>query len=123
MAFLSAGQVLKVKILAEGSQISRDRALGFKEGGATGDLSGNYDPATNRWTNPSSGSDRVTSGGIDPGDVFPMSCDPRVFAETSVGDPTRVSGSAKARLGLALVVCSTDIKPKYPALYYVFSKV
>ena len=120
-SILSAAQVARIKILVEGSQIERDRTFGFKEGSATGDLSGNFDPDAKIWTAPSSGPDKVTSGQIDPGDVFPMSCDPRVFATTSYGVATRVN-SAKARLGLALVVCSTDIKPKYPALYYVFPK-
>lgn len=123
---LNTAEANEIRILAENSQILRDRTLGFKEGGATGDLSGNYDPISKLWTNPpSSGPDNVGAGGtnaIAPGDAFPTSCDPRVFAETSVGNPTQISNSSKARFGLALVVCSTDVKPKYPALYYIFPK-
>ena len=119
---LNAAQVERIRGLSEYSQILRDRTLGFKQGAATEDLSGNFDPLTNIWTNPSSGPDSVTAGQIDPGDTFPASCDPRLFATNSSGVNSAVN-SARSRMGLALVVCSSDIQPKYPALYYIFPKV
>ena len=113
---LDANEVASLKILKESTQILRDRTLGFSSGPFTGDLSGNFNKSTGIWTNPASGIDKVTNGAIQANDTYKLGCDPRLFANGSLS----VANAASKRLGLALMLCSTDTKPKYPALYYIF---
>ncbi len=117
-----------LKTVIAGSQMLRDRTLGFDASKSfTGNIGGNYDPASQVWTNPASGSgddDLINSGEITPnppganlGSTFKIGCDPALFKSGQLQ-----TGSAKARLGLALVACSTANPPKYPALYYLFPR-
>ena len=107
-----------INALSESTQILRDRTLGFKTGSFTGDLSGNFKPDTGIWTIPVSGDDEINAGALASGDTFKLGCDPRYFSQGQLS-----GSSSRSRLGLALVLCSVENKPKYPALYYVFPKV
>ncbi|MGB3291824.1 MAG: hypothetical protein WBB01_02400, partial [Phormidesmis sp.] len=115
---LDADESKIINAFSENTQILRDRTLGFKTGSFTEDLSGNFNPSTGIWTNPSSGNDRVNAGQVGTGSTFQIGCDPRQFAQGELA-----GSSSRARLGLALVLCSVGNKPKYPALYYIFPKV
>lgn len=115
---VTAATAIEIKLIAEGTQILRDRTLGFKEGYVGGDLGGGFDPSTGVWTNPS-GSDKVGSVGNNA--EFFTGCDPLLFEQGSAINPA-ASNSKKARLGLALIACNRDPKPKYPALYYIFPR-
>ncbi len=113
---LTAEEKAVVTQLVAGPQLERDRKLGFRQGFASEDLSGNYDPTTGIWTNPPTGNnDSVSAGQIDPNDKFKISCDPRKFAQGDLA-----SGNSGARLGLALVICGINNPIKYPSLYYLF---
>lgn len=88
--------------LSQGSQFSRDRALGFRDGSMpTSPLTSNSLP----WNN-DTGIVGTTVGGAQ----LITGCDPDIFTE-----------STNANIGLALAFCvDVQKKPKYPALYYLF---
>ncbi|MDV3352882.1 hormogonium polysaccharide biosynthesis protein HpsA [Leptothoe sp. LEGE 181152] len=114
---LSADEAKALDLLITGSQILRDRVLGFNTTSAfQGDVlpAGNYNITTGIWTNPS-GSDEVSAGELETGDTLQLGCDPDIFR-----DGTASSGSKRAQLGLAVVMCAYGNGPKYPSLYYLF---
>lgn len=123
---LDADERAVLEFLIEGNQILRDRTLGFAVDAAfTGDAdpAGDFDPATGVWTNPADASAKVESGEVDEGDKYTLGCDPSSFESDDGSSGIDASSSSKkAKLGLALVTCSTQMQPKYPALYYLFPR-
>jgi hypothetical protein len=120
---LDADELKALQIIASGNQILRDRTLGFKTGVFLNSSSTNFNNSTGVWTNPTSGSDQVNAGQIDPGDTYKLGCDPSSFARGTSSGIGGSSGSSRARLGLAVALCSFDNSPKYPSLYYLFPVV
>ena len=121
---ITQAESLEIRVIAENTQIIRDRTLGFSKGAFTGNISGNFDAGSGIWSNPVSNSlpkdqkdDKVASLGND-STSFKMGCDPRIFS-TGLAS----SNSAKSRFGIALIACGSDLKPKYPSLYYLFPRV
>jgi len=119
---ITLDEAFEIQVIAESTQILRDRTLGFKEGVFTESITSNFDAASGIWTNPTGGDpDKVASlgnaSGSEPPSAFKMGCDPHTFSSGLAS-----SNSAKSRFGIALIACGTDLKPKYPSLYYIFPK-
>ena len=98
----------RLRFIAQGSQVLRDRTFGFNRGAA---------PALNtagpvNWT-PATGLTDPSQIGFPSDAVIRSSCDPDIFSP--YGNNRRES------IGLALLFCRSDsLTPKYPSLYYLF---
>ncbi len=105
----------RLTLLQLGSQVRRDRALGFAQGQA---IPGNG--AGFNWQNRTYDLDETDfSGQLGKGN---KEVDEATVIYQNVGcDPNSFPGlQERAQVGLAMAACSPQIPPRYPALYYLF---
>ena len=95
------------------TQLDRDRTLGFSRSRYVAP------PGTGSSIPWDELDGLVTEGNGNKAVTLKLSCDPNIFKDRLTGGG---GGLDQKAIGLALAFCSSETRPKYPALYYVFPK-